>query len=73
MFLNTCTRARVAPLLRTDDVPHLDDVRLLQLNERPRHLTIIDGNYIGLELGQIFRRLGSDVSVIEADPRITGR
>jgi len=73
VFLNTGTRAFVPPLPGIDDVPHLDNVSLLQLRERPRHLIIIGGSYIGLEMGQIFRRLGSEVSVIEADPRITGR
>ena len=73
VFLNTGTRAFVPPLAGIDDVPHLDNVSLLQLRERPRHLIIIGGSYIGLEMGQIFRRLGSEVSVIEAHPRITGR
>jgi pyruvate/2-oxoglutarate dehydrogenase complex dihydrolipoamide dehydrogenase (E3) component len=50
----------------------LDNVSLLQLRELPRHLIIIGGSYIGLEMGQIFRRLGSEVTVIEAGPRITG-
>jgi pyruvate/2-oxoglutarate dehydrogenase complex dihydrolipoamide dehydrogenase (E3) component len=73
VFLNTGTRALVPPLPGIDGVPHLDNVSLLQLRERPRHLIIIGGSYIGLEMGQIFRRLGSEVSVIEAGPRITGR
>jgi pyruvate/2-oxoglutarate dehydrogenase complex dihydrolipoamide dehydrogenase (E3) component len=73
VFLNTGTRAFIPPLPGIDDVLHLDNVSLLQLRERPRHLIIIGGSYIGLEMGQIFRRLGSEVTVIEADPRITGR
>lgn len=73
VFLNTGTRAFIPPLPGIDDVPHLDNVSLLQLRERPRHLIIIGGSYIGLEMGQIFRRLGSDVTVIEADARITDR
>jgi len=72
VFLNTGTRAFVPPLPGIDDVPHLDNVSLLQLRERPRHLIIIGGSYIGLEMGQIFRRLDSEVTVIETGPRITG-
>jgi pyruvate/2-oxoglutarate dehydrogenase complex dihydrolipoamide dehydrogenase (E3) component len=72
VFLNTGTRASLPPLPGIDDVPHLDNVSLLQLRECPRHLIIIGGSYIGLEMGQIFRRLGSEVTVIEAGPRITG-
>jgi len=72
VFLNTGTRALIPPVPGIDDVPHLDNVSLLQLRELPRHLIIIGGSYIGLEMGQIFRRLGSEVTVIEAGPRITG-
>jgi pyruvate/2-oxoglutarate dehydrogenase complex dihydrolipoamide dehydrogenase (E3) component len=73
VFLNTGTSAFIPPMPGIDDVPHLDNVSLLALRECPRHLVIIGGSYIGLEMGQIFRRLGSDVTVIEADERITGR
>jgi len=73
VFLNTGTRAFVPPLPGIAEVPHLDNVSLLQMRERPRHLIIIGGSYIGLEMGQIFRRLGSEVTVIEAGPRVTGR
>ena len=72
VFLNTGTRASIPPLPGIDDVPHLDNVSLLKLRELPRHLIIIGGSYIGLEMGQIFRRLGSEVTVIEAGPRVTG-
>ena len=73
VFLNTGTRAFVPPIPGIKDVPHLDNVSLLQLRELPRHLVIIGGSYIGLEMGQIFRRLGSEVTVIEAGTRITSR
>jgi pyruvate/2-oxoglutarate dehydrogenase complex dihydrolipoamide dehydrogenase (E3) component len=72
VFLNTGTRVFIPPLPGVEDVPYLDNVSLLQLRELPRHLIIIGGSYIGLEMGQIFRRLGSEVTVIEAGPRITG-
>ena len=73
VFLNTGTRAFIPPLPGINDVPHLDNVSLLQLRKLPLHLIIIGGSYIGLEMGQIFRRLGSEVTVIEAGPRVTGR
>jgi pyruvate/2-oxoglutarate dehydrogenase complex dihydrolipoamide dehydrogenase (E3) component len=72
VFLNTGTRAFIPPLPGIDEVPHLDNVSLLKMRELPRHLIIIGGSYIGLEMGQIFRRLGSEVTVIEAGARITG-
>lgn len=73
VYLNTGTRAFVPAIPGIQDVPYLDNASLLKLRSRPRHLVIIGGSYIGLEMGQIFRRLGSDVTVIETGPRITSR
>ena len=73
IFLNTGTRPFAPPIAGLQEVPHLNNESLLALRELPAHLVIIGGSYIGLELGQIFKRLGSEVSVIEAGPRITAR
>ena len=73
VYLNTGTRPVVPPIAGLDTVPFLDNVSLLQLRSLPRHLVIIGGSYIGLEMGQIFRRLGSQVSIVEPGPRITAR
>lgn len=64
VFLNTGTRAFVPPIPGLTDIPHLDNVSLLALTERPDHLIVLGGSYIGLEMTQIFRRLGSDVTII---------
>jgi pyruvate/2-oxoglutarate dehydrogenase complex dihydrolipoamide dehydrogenase (E3) component len=73
VYLNTGTRAFIPPIPGIDDVPYLDNVSLLKLRALPGHLIVIGGSYIGLEMGQIFRRLGSEVTVIETGPRITSR
>ena len=73
VYLNTGTRAFIPPIPDIGDVPYLDNVSLLKLRERPKHLIVIGGSYIGLEMGQIFRRLGSEVTVVETGPRITSR
>jgi pyruvate/2-oxoglutarate dehydrogenase complex dihydrolipoamide dehydrogenase (E3) component len=73
VYLNTGTRPFIPPIPGLADVPHLDNVSLLKLRTLPKHLVIIGGSYIGLEMGQIFRRLGSEVTVIETSPRITAR
>ncbi len=73
VYLNTGTRAFIPPIPGIESVPHLDNVSLLKLRRRPAHLVILGGSYIGLEMGQIFRRLGSDVTVIESAPRIIAR
>jgi pyruvate/2-oxoglutarate dehydrogenase complex dihydrolipoamide dehydrogenase (E3) component len=54
-------------------VPWLDNDRVLHLDQLPERLVIIGGSYIGLELGQLFGRLGSAVTVIEASERVAGR
>src|SRR3569832_46130 len=71
VYLNTGTRAFIPPIPGLADVPYLDNVSLLALRSLPAHLVVIGGSYIGLEMGQIFRRLGSEVTVIETSPRIT--
>ena len=73
VYLNTGTRAFIPPIPGLADVPHLDNVALLKLRTLPRHLVVIGGSYIGLEMGQIFRRLGSEVTIVEPAARITAR
>jgi pyruvate/2-oxoglutarate dehydrogenase complex dihydrolipoamide dehydrogenase (E3) component len=73
VYLNTGTRPFIPPIPGLADVPYLDNDSLLKLRALPRKLVVIGGSYIGLEMGQIFRRLGSEVVVIETAPRITAR
>lgn len=65
VFLNTGTRPRLPNADGIDTVAALDSEKLLRLEVLPEHLIILGGNYIGLEMGQAFRRLGSRVTVIE--------
>jgi pyruvate/2-oxoglutarate dehydrogenase complex dihydrolipoamide dehydrogenase (E3) component len=73
VFLNTGTRPVPPPVPGLDQVPFLDNESLLRLRTLPRHLIVLGGSYVGLELGQIFRRLGSEVTVVEGAPRIAAR
>lgn len=73
LFLNTGTRPFMPPIPGLADVPALDNRSLLELDALPRHLVIIGGSYIGLEMAQIFRRLGAEVSVIEGGPALASR
>jgi len=73
VYLNTGTRAAIPPIPGLEGVPYLDNVSLLALRSRPEHLIVIGGSYIGLEMGQIFRRLDSEVTMIEPGPRIVSR
>lgn len=73
VFLNTGARPVVPPIPGLRDVPHLTSETVMDLPSLPRHLVVLGGSYIGLELAQVFRRLGSDVTVIERGARITPR
>jgi pyruvate/2-oxoglutarate dehydrogenase complex dihydrolipoamide dehydrogenase (E3) component len=57
----------VPPIPGLADVPFLTNESIFELNERPSHLLVLGGGPIGLELAQAFRRLGSAVTVIEAN------
>ncbi|HKL59874.1 MAG TPA: FAD-dependent oxidoreductase, partial [Sphaerochaeta sp.] len=65
IIIHTGARARMLDIPGMDSVPWLDNKRLLNLKELPKHLLIIGGSYIGLEFAQIFSRLGSSVTIIE--------
>jgi len=56
-----------------EDVPFLTNKSILQLEEIPEHLVIVGGSYISLEFGQMFRRFGSKVTIVEKSDRIIGR
>lgn len=67
------TRANVPDLPGIDTVPWLTNETILDLEELPEHLVIVGGSYIALEFGQLFRRLGSDVTVLERGSRLVAR
>ncbi len=73
IVLNTGTRPFVPPIAGLGGHQFLDNESLLALEKLPRKLVIIGGSYIGLEMGQIFRRLGSKVAIVETGPRLTSR
>jgi pyruvate/2-oxoglutarate dehydrogenase complex dihydrolipoamide dehydrogenase (E3) component len=52
------------------DTPYLTNSTLLDLDILPRHLVIVGGGYVGLEFGQIFRRFGSEVTIIDRTSRL---
>jgi len=73
IVIHTGARARKPNIPGIDEVDWLDNARLLDLDERPDHLVIIGGSYIGLEFGQAFRRLGSNVTILEKGPQLMFR
>jgi len=65
IFLNTGLRPRVPELRGLDRVPYLDSTSVMELDEVPQHLLILGGGYIGVEFGQMFRRFGSEVTIVQ--------
>ena len=73
VFLNVGARARVPPFPGTDEVDFLTSSGLLALDDLPEHLVVVGGSYIGLEFGQMYRRFGSRVTVVERESRVITR
>jgi pyruvate/2-oxoglutarate dehydrogenase complex dihydrolipoamide dehydrogenase (E3) component len=73
IFINVGARAAVPPLEGIDQVRYLTNSSILALDTAPAHLVIVGGSYIGLEFGQMFRRFGSEVTIIEKGPRLVER
>lgn len=73
IFLNVGGRASIPSLAGLDCVPYLTNESILELDRLPEHLMILGGSYIGLEFGQMFRRFGSRVTILEPGPRLISR
>jgi len=73
IFINTGTRPEIPHIEGLDRVGYLTNATLMQLTELPEHLLVIGGGYIGLEFGQMFRRFGSQVTVIHRGEQILPR
>ncbi len=73
VFLNVGARAARPPIEGLDGVPWLSNAGLLALDELPAHLVIVGGSYVGLEFAQMYRRFGSEVTVLQRGPRLVPR
>src|SRR4051794_10903950 len=73
IFINTGTRPLIPRIEGIDGVGYLTNSTLLDLKELPDHLLVLGGGYIGLEFGQMFRRFGSQVTVIHRGQRLLNR
>jgi pyruvate/2-oxoglutarate dehydrogenase complex dihydrolipoamide dehydrogenase (E3) component len=70
VFINAGSRASHPDLTGLDTVPFLDNVSIMELDVVPDHLLILGGGYIGVEFGQLFRRFGSQVTIIQAGSQL---
>ncbi len=70
IFINTGLRPVDPQIPGLEKVPTLDSTAIQELAEIPEHLVVLGGGYIGVEFGQMFRRFGSNVTIIQRGPRI---
>jgi pyruvate/2-oxoglutarate dehydrogenase complex dihydrolipoamide dehydrogenase (E3) component len=73
IFINTGSRVNLPRLEGLDRIDYLTNTSIMELNELPEHLLVLGGGYIGLEFGQMFRRFGSRVTIIQQADRILPR
>lgn len=73
IVLDVGARPSAPPVPGLDTVDWLDSSSIMELRDVPRHLLVVGGGYIGLEFAQMFRRFGSEVTVVELGPHLLGR
>jgi pyruvate/2-oxoglutarate dehydrogenase complex dihydrolipoamide dehydrogenase (E3) component len=70
IVIDTGSRPRRPALAGAEDIAVLDSTSIMELGDLPEHLVILGGGYIGLEFGQMFRRFGSEVTIVQTGPRL---
>jgi pyruvate/2-oxoglutarate dehydrogenase complex dihydrolipoamide dehydrogenase (E3) component len=73
VFINVGGRPLIPDMPGVNEVPFLTSDSILELESVPERLLVVGGSYIGLEFGQMFRRFGSEVAIVEKSPRLIGR
>ena len=73
IFINVGARAFVPPFPGVEEVDYLTNSTIMELDALPKHLVIVGGGYIGLEFAQMFRRFGSEVTLIDRGDRLIKR
>ena len=73
IFIDVGGRAQVPTLPGLERLLHLTNSSIMQVDYLPEHLLIVGGSYVGLEFAQMFRRFGSQVTVIDRGPTLLPR
>jgi pyruvate/2-oxoglutarate dehydrogenase complex dihydrolipoamide dehydrogenase (E3) component len=73
IFINTGSRPARPALTGLDSVKALDSTSIMELDTLPEHLLVLGGGYIGLEFGQMFRRFGSTVTLVQHGKQLLSR
>jgi pyruvate/2-oxoglutarate dehydrogenase complex dihydrolipoamide dehydrogenase (E3) component len=73
IFINAGCRPGLPSVEGLRDVPFLDSTSIMELDQVPEHLLVLGGGYVGLEFGQMFRRFGSRVSIVQSGAQLLSR
>jgi pyruvate/2-oxoglutarate dehydrogenase complex dihydrolipoamide dehydrogenase (E3) component len=73
IFINTGARPTIPAIAGIDRVPTLNSTTIMELDCVPEHLLVLSGGSVGIEFGQLFRRFGSRVTIMERGKRLLGR
>jgi len=73
IVINAGARPATPPLDGLDGVAALDSTSIMELDAVPERLLVLGGGYVGLEFGQMFRRFGAEVTVVQRGPALLAR
>jgi len=73
IFVNVGGRASVPEIPGIHDAPFLTNSSMMDVDFLPEHLVVVGGSYVGLEFAQMYRRFGSEITIVEKGPRLIGR
>src|SRR5215218_4733539 len=73
IFINVGARPADPSVEGLDTVPTLNSTTIMELDEVPEHLLVLGGGYVGLEFAQMFRRFGSEVTIVQRGPQLLSR
>jgi pyruvate/2-oxoglutarate dehydrogenase complex dihydrolipoamide dehydrogenase (E3) component len=73
IFINVGGRASVPPFPGLNQVRYFNNSTMMEVDFLPEHLIVLGGSYVGLEFGQMYRRFGSEVTIVEMAPRLIKR
>jgi pyruvate/2-oxoglutarate dehydrogenase complex dihydrolipoamide dehydrogenase (E3) component len=73
IYINVGGRASVPDMPGVHNVPFLNNSSMMEVDFLPEHLVVVGGSYVGLEFAQIYRRFGSEVTIVEMGPRLIKR
>lgn len=73
IFINVGARPADPPIDGLDSVPTLNSTSIMELDEVPEHLLVLGGGYVGLEFAQMFRRFGSEVTIVQRGEQLLAR